>query len=397
MEDLKAVREFHPRKTVLRFFLPLALGGLLCGLVLLLLASGAVPAAARGNSAPIIQMSPRVGWLIQAVEAITTYGTSLALDNQGRPHVSYLDPAFLKYAFLDATGWVTTVVDEAGYDRTPVETSLALGPTGPHILYCTGWPVCDLRYAYLSGTAWITQSFNIPVSWAGMCGSLALDADGRPHISYYHSGLNYGFLSGTTWITKVVDSTSSSGLGSTLALDKNGRPHILYYRYGPGITLTYAYLSGTVWVTEIVNDRLCWYASLALDSLNRPHISYCRNQDLIYAYRDGPSSWVTETVDSTGDVGEFNALALDSDDRPHIIYYDRTNKRLKYTYRAETGWISEEIENVGSWIVGRPIDLVMDSANRPHISYSDMRTGAVKYAVRRTIYEVFLPLVLRNR
>jgi|GEM_PF-6145392 len=89
------------------------------------------------------------------------------------------------------------------------------------------------------------------------------------------------------------------------------------------------------------------------------------------------------------------SLALDSKDRPHIIFY--ADQRLVYAYRSESGWITEEVENVGFWLVGWPISLVLDSADRPHISYADLQTGALKYAVRRSFYEVFLPLILRNR
>jgi hypothetical protein len=61
--------------------------------------------------------------------------------------------------------------------------------------------------------------------------SLALDAAGRPQISYYdfaNGNLKYTRWDGFTWQTETVDSDGAVGEHSSLALDSTGRPHIGY-------------------------------------------------------------------------------------------------------------------------------------------------------------------------
>ncbi|WP_062400647.1 hypothetical protein [Methanogenium cariaci] len=88
------------------------------------------------------------------------YYTSLALDSSGYPpHISYFDNTNhdLKYAFLNGTGWTTTVVDSDG-DVGGIVSSLALDLKGfPHISYCD-YTNTALKYAFRNGTGWTTTT-----------------------------------------------------------------------------------------------------------------------------------------------------------------------------------------------------------------------------------------------
>src|SRR5262249_9794826 len=63
--------------------------------------------------------------------------------------------------------------------------------------------------------------------------SLALDAQGNPHISYYadftQGDLKYASKSGGVWTTESVDITGDVGSYTSLALDAEGNPRISYY------------------------------------------------------------------------------------------------------------------------------------------------------------------------
>jgi hypothetical protein len=151
--------------------------------------------------------------------------------------------------------------------------------------------------------------------------SLALDAEGHPHIAYGGDHLYYAWHDGGAWQLETVDSDARVGQHTSLALDADGRPHISYLD-AYNVDLKYAYFDGAAWQIETV-DSDGWVgeaSSLALDADGRPHISYFdgqQNYDVKYARFDG-ADWQIEVVDSDGSVGWDPSLALDTNGRPHI-------------------------------------------------------------------------------
>ena len=276
--------------------------------------------------------------------------TSLALDGEGAPHMSYYDESnlALKYAHWDnsTSTWVSETVDGGSGQIAGLYTSLALEPTAPY----------------------------------------------TPHISYYdhtNSALKHAYLGASGWVRETADSVSGV-LHTSLALASTPpyTPHISYYDQSDR-DLKYAYWdnSASTWVRETVDSEgdVGYYASLALASTApyTPHISYWdySNRDLKYAYL-GASGWVSETVDSEGNVGDYTSLALESTApyTPHISYYDNAddNKNLKYAYLGDSGWVSGTVDGEGN--VGEHSSLALDADDVPHVSYFDNDNGDLKYA-----------------
>jgi PKD repeat protein len=369
-------------------------------------------------------------WVTETVDSgdWTGYFTSLALDSQGQPHISFYEwfpfdyTGQIQYAYFDGTAWVSeTVAHYVGFPRAGA-TSLVLDAADhPHIAYVNErYDVTRLRYTWFDGTAWWVQTVDQYLGQKGGYASLALDATGQPHISYRRCKididceLRYAWYDGSfsetawrfgraeahgsTWQIEVLDSGLEAGKSPSLALDPANRPRIAYFN-NPNLQYAFYEAAGTSfepataahavqtgggfgsgqdrgyrqgWQIEIVDDLGGIYNSLVLDGNNHPHISYYSGIEVLrYAYHDG-SSWITTTVDDQEEhTGRFSSLALDAAGRPHVSYcgdcYDEGgNADLRYAY-YDGAWQIETVDAAG--IVGRDTSLALDPAGRPHISY----------------------------
>ncbi|MCP4537091.1 MAG: hypothetical protein GY832_08080 [Chloroflexi bacterium] len=142
------------------------------------------------------------GWHFEIIDGTTGSvgeGISLVLDptTPYTPHVSYYDRASgtIEYAYRSGSSWITETVDNVGC----LNTSIALDGNGyPHVSYCryVNSYTRDLRYAYRNASGWITKM----VTSGGNQGSdsgIAVDGGGRPHISYIdgdNSDLEYAYV-----------------------------------------------------------------------------------------------------------------------------------------------------------------------------------------------------------
>ncbi len=309
--------------------------------------------------------------------------TSLALDSQDRPHISYYEYSHqdLKYAHYDGTEWQIENADSGGVG---MYTSLKLDSNErPHICYYD--PANrNLKYASHDGTKWNNETVD-SLGFVGLYCSMALDGNDRAHISYYDESaqdLKYAHFNGIGWDISVIDTYMNVGTFTALTLDSNDRPHISYVDQSE-YKLQYAYFDGNDWWNRTVDPAVGtgMYSSIAVDSSGRAHISYydATGEDLKYAFNNS-GLWRLNRPDSEGDTGRYTSLVLDEDEEPHITYYDDTDGALRYIYRVDTVWIRETVDSDGS--VGKCSSLALDSNGLGHASYSKGWNNGLKYAFR---------------
>lgn len=119
---------------------------------------------------------------------------SLALDDGGSPHIAYKfkvdrGTSGLRYIYKSGNKWEDQAVDFEPGVHTGSSVSIALDESGrPHISYRNH--LRDLKYAYFTGSNWIKQTIQSNVCFGGCDTPLALDANGNPHISFYEYNIS---------------------------------------------------------------------------------------------------------------------------------------------------------------------------------------------------------------
>ena len=329
-------------------------------------------------------------WRIEVVdsEGAVYSHTSLAIDGNGEPHISYYKATSedLKYANRTGLAWNTVTVDDG--IRVGQYSSLALDKNGiPHISYYDQQNG-DLRHANWTGGYWNIEIVDSEDD-VGRCTSIAVDDSGYPRVVYpdlTNGDLKYANWTGTEWNIEIVDSYGVVGYSPSMTLDSRGYPHISY-RNSTAMSLNYATWTGSGWDVTTVDSYgdVGKMTSIDLDSHEYPHISYLDSsglppyQGLKHANWTG-DVWAIETVDSDGDVGGHSSIALDSDDNPHISYYNATLGDLKYAVWTGTEWSIETVDSYG--IVGMWTSIALDGQDSPHISYLNYTSYDLKYATK---------------
>jgi hypothetical protein len=284
---------------------------------------------------------------------------SLAVDERGWAHVAYNSPTLtgLHYAEWDGKKWRITLIDPT---KTNYNTSIQLDAQGyPHISYyrehySDRQSAKSLKYAYFDGKSWYLQTVDHR-NGTGNWNSLALDRQGQLNISYSISTgfLGFAYLDHSAWEHGLVDMQDPKAKkpidrhvegenqhmdgDNSLAIDSKGQPHVAYINLTTK-TITYAWREGTTWTEENIDsvvatggesDRL----SLKLDRNGNPHVVYYDSGlgTLKYATRI-KNEWHTEVIDD-GSAGQYASLCLDENDQPYVSYYGTVNGELRIAHR----------------------------------------------------------------
>ena len=183
---------------------------------------------------PGLHYSKKIGgsWQTKLVASNGSHA-ALVYDAGRNPHISFHDSESfernLKYATLNGSIWDIQTVDDDGW--TGWYTSIVLDSDDlPHISYLDRANL-DLEYASWNGSSWDIQTVDSQ-NETGFYSSLAFDSSWRPSIAYLDGTLDelrYAAWDGSSWVIQTVDSEGDVGSHSSLAIDDHGFAHISYY------------------------------------------------------------------------------------------------------------------------------------------------------------------------
>jgi hypothetical protein len=211
---------------------------------------------------------------------------ALAFDGQGRPHIVYFNftTRRLMHAHRVGDTWLKEAIARVGnLSMRGAAPSMVISGQTPHVAYLSEVSdpllptqiVTRLLYATLSGTQWVTAV--VADSPEAAYTAIALDAQGRPSIAYNEPGvgLRYAVLSGTAWLSETMDHIGDPGEYVSLVFDTNGIPHVGYLA-DIGSKARYAYKLGSTWLVQTVTTArpVRGYTSVAVDAAGNPHMAY---------------------------------------------------------------------------------------------------------------------------
>jgi hypothetical protein len=203
--------------------------------------------------------------------------------------VNYVTWTTVKYASLTGSSWQIQTVDNLPANVAAGQLYLALNQSNtPYIMY--GYSPYDngtelIRLANGKSGGWNIQNVTLPSPIGGF-GNMVLDSKGYPHLISAQTNVNntsvsalfYVSWNGTGWTAQQVASNialqiNDADIGS-VALDAQNNPHITYTSNG---YVMYASWTGKSWNIQTVggNASATEPGFLALDSSGNPHISFC--------------------------------------------------------------------------------------------------------------------------
>lgn len=164
-------------------------------------------------------------------------GTSLELDNEGNPHISYhlvLEKG-LKYAYKTDAGWNINNIDPDSFVYWSTSISLDQD-SNPHIAYFdvgTNSEEWFLKYAYLKKDVWIIEIIDPEMKSFWYDWGVSIDASNEDiiHIGYYkwsERDMNYAWKINNLWSKETIDSYGAVGAYASLDIGPDGYPQISY-------------------------------------------------------------------------------------------------------------------------------------------------------------------------
>ncbi len=294
------------------------------------------------------------GWAAKEIVTGYFYGPiGLAYDPAGVPHVVYHDhqdrtfqpdKGDLVHASRAGDGWDIEVLRDDGHDGW--DSTVAVAPDGT--LHAAGIDPAQFdgvdgveHYELVGGTWEVTAIGSGPAEYEWNV-SLAFDGAGEPALTFFdHATQDLRFASRASgaWTIEDVATEGDVGRFSSLAFDADGRAHVSFYDFqGPDLGgVEYAMRDGSGWAVETVDvlDALLVdffgarrATAVAVTPDGTPLVAYTDQSVLKLAARAADGTWAIETVLKAGEraLGQLVSLAVDAAGGVHLATYEVTGR-----------------------------------------------------------------------
>lgn len=298
------------------------------------------------------------------------WGSSLALDPEGKPRISYSAHHYftdysVRYAVLTDYGWQIETIE----DVPCTNTSLDIGSDGlPHVCYGSN---TGQKYAVKNQNGWQISSLVSP--GAQEC-SLVVDGNNQPHMVFpSNSGFHYfGYLGGT-WTHQTL--SLGNGSSCSINVDSSNQPHVVARAWlgGSDYAIAYGHWTGSTWASEYLPDsNYCSAMNLIFDSADHPVVtatySISSNQKAIRVFTYDGSTWShTELSLGENDAGSIAAVDIDNSDTLHFHHFNRTEWGLEYDQKTASTWDREIFQRSGQ--IQSQVNIMMDPQDLPVVGY----------------------------
>ena len=232
----------------------------------------------------------------------------------------------------------------------------------------------------------------------GMDTSMAVDSNGKLHISYYdatNGDLKYATNVDGSWAKYTLDSAGDVGAFSSIAVDSSNKIHISYQDY-TNFDLRYATNAGGIWVIYVLDStsQVFGQTSIAVDSNDNVHICYTdvsgENEYeecvLMYATNARDGNWGVYHVIYMGPLAWDSSMTIDSRDNVHVSFYyswgaDLFYGMIEFRTFPIPGYYYTHVypPEYTPGVQGQDNSVAVDSNGMVHISYYDESMGALGY------------------
>ncbi|MCH7642637.1 MAG: hypothetical protein IIC30_05090 [Chloroflexi bacterium] len=208
--------------------------------------TGIDPQEFNGDGVEYYRRNADGSWTVEDIgsgKLTYQFATSLALDPDGNPHVTFFNQPEkdLALSSRDASGnWTVTTVDESG--DTGLFAQILIDDSGRfHISYGSQPRSSALTVKYATRGAGETdwtiteidtlQNFRTGQTGARNSTSIALDSNGNPVIAYSdQDSVKIAVLNGTAWTTETIATATDDEFGQivSLKLDADDNAHVVF-------------------------------------------------------------------------------------------------------------------------------------------------------------------------